>query len=105
MILVCGSCSFTIIAPGPSDIDQDGPALVGDPDMGFAGLRQFGPTLVHHAQLKVRLHIALRNVMYDRSTYRVFVPPARTEGSCIVFSPHSENGQVASILCPKLHFL
>ncbi|KAL7470181.1 hypothetical protein ACHAXS_010440, partial [Conticribra weissflogii] len=45
---------FTVIAPGPRDVDQDGPALVGDPDMGFEGLRQFGPTLVHHAQLKVR---------------------------------------------------
>ena len=45
---------FTVIMPGPADVDQDGPALVGDPDMGFAGLRQFGPTLVHHAQLKVR---------------------------------------------------
>ncbi|KAL9185474.1 hypothetical protein ACHAXT_003251 [Thalassiosira profunda] len=45
---------FTVIAPGPRDVDQDGPALVGDPDVGFEGLRQFGPTLVHHAQLKVR---------------------------------------------------
>lgn len=45
--------SFTIIAPGPSDLDQDGPALVGDPDMGFSGLRQFGPTLTHHTELKV----------------------------------------------------
>lgn len=24
---------FTIIAPGPDDTDQDGPALIGDPDM------------------------------------------------------------------------
>lgn len=45
---------FTIIAPGPKDVDQDGPALVGDPDIGFEGLRQFGPTLIHHTQLKVR---------------------------------------------------
>lgn len=45
---------FTVIAPGPKDVDQDGPALVGGPDIGFEGLRQFGPTLVHHAQLKVR---------------------------------------------------
>merc|ERR1719203_1575718 len=45
---------FTVIAPGPEDVDQDGPALVGDPDIGFEGLRQFGPTLVHHSQLKVR---------------------------------------------------
>ncbi len=35
-------------------IDQDGPALIGDPDMGFSQLRQFGPTLIHHTQLKVR---------------------------------------------------
>ena len=35
-------------------IDADGPTLVGDPDLGFAGLRQFGPTLIHHSQLKNR---------------------------------------------------
>ena len=34
--------------------DADGPTLVGDPDLGFAGLRQFGPTLIHHSQLKYR---------------------------------------------------
>jgi len=45
---------FTVVAPGPDDTDQDGPALIGDPDMGFSGLRQFGPTLIHHTQLKVR---------------------------------------------------
>lgn len=48
---------FTVIAPGPKDVDQDGPALVGDPDIGFEGLRQFGPTLIHHTQLKVRAGI------------------------------------------------
>ena len=46
--------TFTVIAPGPRDQDQDGPALIGDPDMGFANLRQFGPTLIHHTLLKVR---------------------------------------------------
>lgn len=46
--------SFTIIAPGPADRDQDGPALIGDPDLGFSPLRQFGPTLMHHTQLKIR---------------------------------------------------
>ncbi|KAL3762277.1 hypothetical protein ACHAWU_000924 [Discostella pseudostelligera] len=54
---------FTVIAPGPKDVDQDGPALVGDPDIGFAGLRQFGPTLIHHAQLKVRSGINTTNFM------------------------------------------
>ena len=46
--------SFTIIAPGDVDVDQDGPALVGDPDMGFNGLRHFGPALIHHMRLKIR---------------------------------------------------
>ena len=46
--------SFTVIVPGPNDIDADGPTLVGDPDLGFASLRQFGPTLIHHTQLKYR---------------------------------------------------
>lgn len=46
--------TFTVIAPGADDKDADGPTLVGDPDMGFASLRQFGPTLIHHTQLKQR---------------------------------------------------
>jgi len=54
---------FTVVAPGPSDTDQDGPALIGDPDMGFSNLRQFGPTLIHHTQLKVRSDIATENFM------------------------------------------
>ena len=55
--------SFTIIVPGPSDVDRDGPAFVGDPDMGFSSLRNFGPQLVHHTALKVRSNTALRNFM------------------------------------------
>lgn len=55
--------AFTIIAPGPSDIDQDGPALIGDPDMGFSGLRHFGPDLIHHTQLKIRSGIATQDLM------------------------------------------
>lgn len=49
---------FTVVAPGPEDNDQDGPALIGDPDMGFSALRQFGPALIHHTQLKVRSGIS-----------------------------------------------
>lgn len=45
---------FTIIAPGQQRLDQDGPALVGDPDLGFAGLRGFGTPLINHLHLKVR---------------------------------------------------
>jgi len=56
--------TFTVILPGPEDTDQDGPALVGDPDLGFSGLRQFGPTLIHHTQLKVRKGIRNSNFMF-----------------------------------------
>lgn len=52
---------FTIIAPGTVNLDQDGPSLVGDPDLGFEGLRVFGTSLINHLHLKVgaaarRLH-------------------------------------------------
>ncbi|EEC45828.1 predicted protein, partial [Phaeodactylum tricornutum CCAP 1055/1] len=57
--------SFTIIAPGPADRDQDGPALVGDPDLGFSQLRQFGPTLMHHTALKIRSDIDSNFIMVD----------------------------------------
>ncbi|CAE7646309.1 EHD2 [Symbiodinium microadriaticum] len=55
--------SFTIIAPGPKDVDRDGPSFIGDPDMGFAGLKSFGPTLIHHTQLKVRCNTAVTDFM------------------------------------------
>jgi GTPase SAR1 family protein len=55
--------SFTIIAPGPRDVDRDGPSFIGDPDMGFSGLKSFGPTLIHHTQLKVRTNTAITDFM------------------------------------------
>ena len=55
--------AFTIIAPGPGDFDRDGPALVSDPDLGFQGLRQFGPNLIHHSQLKIRRGLATNEFM------------------------------------------
>jgi Dynamin family len=55
--------SFTIIVPGPTDVDKDGPAIIGDPDMGFSSLRAFGPPLIHHTQLKIRSDTALKNMM------------------------------------------
>ncbi|CAM9157010.1 unnamed protein product [Sphacelaria rigidula] len=70
--------SFTIIAPGPSDINQDGPALVGDPDMGFLGLRQFGPTLVHHTELKVRSGTSTNSFMMVDSPGMIDSPVSRT---------------------------
>ena len=53
--------TFTIICPGSSDSDRDGPAMIGDPDMGFQGLRSFGPQLIHHTQLKVRSNTAFKD--------------------------------------------
>jgi hypothetical protein len=46
--------SFTLITSGKDDTDQDGPALVGDPDLGFKGLRNFGNSFVSHVNLKAR---------------------------------------------------
>jgi len=54
---------FTLITSGPDDTDQDGPALVGDPDLGFMGLRNFGNALISHVQLKVRKNLGLKNVI------------------------------------------
>lgn len=56
---------FTIIAPGSEDMDQDGPALVGDPDMGFSGLRSYGPALIQRTQLKVRRDINVNFMLVD----------------------------------------
>ncbi|KAE9296240.1 hypothetical protein PF008_g24054 [Phytophthora fragariae] len=56
---------FTIIAPGRDDLDQDGPALVGDPDLGFSGLRVYGPALIQRTQLKVRKGIQANYMLVD----------------------------------------
>ena len=55
--------SFSIICSGPQDMDQDGHAVVGDPDFGFGGLRPYGTTLLNHLNLKVRSDIAVENIM------------------------------------------
>ena len=55
--------SFTIIASGPNDVDRDGPAFIGDPDMGFTGLKSYGPQLIHHTQLKVRKDLKVQEFM------------------------------------------
>eukprot|EP00514_Thraustochytrium_sp_LLF1b_P013646 CAMPEP_0184548036 /NCGR_PEP_ID=MMETSP0199_2-20130426/5954_1 /TAXON_ID=1112570 /ORGANISM="Thraustochytrium sp., Strain LLF1b" /LENGTH=548 /DNA_ID=CAMNT_0026942605 /DNA_START=41 /DNA_END=1687 /DNA_ORIENTATION=- len=54
---------FTFIAPGPKDLDQAGPSVIGDPDMGFGGLRSFGPALIHHTQLKIRSDLAVDDII------------------------------------------
>jgi hypothetical protein len=70
--------TFTVIIPGPKDNDQDGPALIGDPDLGFSNLRQFGPTLIHHTQLKVRQDIQNSNFMLVDSPGMIDSPHADT---------------------------
>lgn len=54
---------FTIISHGDADLNRNGSSLIGDPDLGFHDLAQFGPMLVHKTQLKVRCGIKLRNMM------------------------------------------
>lgn len=55
--------SFTVIAPGESDIDQDGPAMIGDPDLGFEGLRTYGTALINHVNLKIRSSLDLEDII------------------------------------------
>ncbi|RYG43875.1 hypothetical protein EON67_12390 [archaeon] len=55
--------SFTLIAAGSNDEDQDGPALVGDPTLGFGGLRTYGTALINHVALKIRSGLAVDNIM------------------------------------------
>lgn len=55
--------SFTVVIPGKEDVDQDGPALVGDPELGFSGLRNFGGSLINHVNLKVRTALKVEDIM------------------------------------------
>lgn len=55
---------FTVIAAGERDVNQDGPSLIGDPDLGFSGLRAFGPSLIHHVVLKIRKDLDIRDIMF-----------------------------------------
>jgi GTP-binding protein EngB required for normal cell division len=63
--------NFTIIAPSSSiDYDQDGFAIIGNPDYGFTSLQQFGPTLQHHTVFKLRKDI---NAQFIIGTSRRYV--------------------------------
>jgi hypothetical protein len=53
---------FTIITHGAVDTDRDGPAVVGNPDLPYEGLRHFGDQLVSHIRLKLRPAELLRTV-------------------------------------------
>jgi predicted GTPase len=70
--------SFTIIGPGEADIDRSGPALVGDPDLGFGDLQAFGPVLINHTQLKVRTGTRIKNFMIVDSPGMIDSPVTET---------------------------
>uniref|UniRef100_A0A7R9U1U8 Dynamin N-terminal domain-containing protein n=1 Tax=Pinguiococcus pyrenoidosus TaxID=172671 RepID=A0A7R9U1U8_9STRA len=69
--------AFTIIAPGEQDGDRDGPSVIGDPDLGFAGLRHYGPGLVHQTSLKVRQGLRASNFMMVDSPGMIDSPVSR----------------------------
>lgn len=69
--------NFTIIGPGEEDIDRNGPAFIGDPDLGFSALKVFGPVLVNHTQLKVRSNTALKDFMLVDSPGMIDSPVGR----------------------------
>ena len=70
--------NFTVLVPGPSDNDRDGPAFISDPDLGFSGLRSFGPSLIHHTQLKIRSNTAVQDFAIVDSPGMIDSPRVRT---------------------------
>ncbi len=65
---------FTLIVGGTRDVDQNGPAVVGDPTLGFGGLRQHGTALINHLHLKVRQGLKLSGVMIIDSPGMIDAP-------------------------------
>ncbi len=76
---------------------KDGPALVGDPDLGFGGLRQFGPALVHHTSLKIRSGIEIDDFMMVDSPGMIDSPVSRTS----LFDSYSNGGNGTGGLGPS----
>ena len=70
--------NFTVIVPGPADGDRDGPAFIGDPDLGFSGLRSFGPALIHHTCLKIRSGVSIQDFAIVDSPGMIDSPRVRT---------------------------
>ena len=86
--------SFSIICSGPQDMDQDGHAVVGDPDFGFGGLRPYGTTLLNHLNLKVRSEIAVENIMLVDSPGMIDSPTELAD--LLALSGAGEEGAAAS---------
>jgi septin family protein len=85
---------FTVIAPGPVDVNQDGIALSGNPDFGFTSLRQFGPTLLHHTILKVRANTQTNFLLID--TPGIIDAPGNYNG-IIQSNPYQNQSQQAQV--------
>ena len=77
---------FTLITSGAEDTDQDGPALVGDPDLGFMALRNKGSALISHINLKVRKGVALNNVILVDSPGMIDCPAVSTSQAHIAIN-------------------
>jgi ribosome biogenesis GTPase A len=81
--------NFTVIASSSTssqeeneehnDLDRNGAALIGDPDLGFDDLKVFGPILTNHTQLKVRKDINCKNFMIIDSPGMIDSPVARNQ--------------------------
>eukprot|EP01138_Halocafeteria_seosinensis_P015039 gb/GECG01015351.1/.p1 GENE.gb/GECG01015351.1/~~gb/GECG01015351.1/.p1 ORF type:complete len:561 (+),score=54.51 gb/GECG01015351.1/:1-1683(+) len=72
--------SFSVVVPGKEDVDQDGPALVGDPELGFEGLRSFGGSLINHVNLKVRKGLKVDDIMLVDSPGMIDSPVSTRSG-------------------------
>ena len=67
---------FTVIAPGTEDVDRDGASFIGDPTLGFAPLRTFGPAFMNHFTLKVRTGLATDSMLLVDSPGMIDAPAA-----------------------------
>jgi hypothetical protein len=79
---------FTVIVKGSADADQDGPALIGDPSLGFSGLRQHGNALINHLSLKIRSGIGIENVMLVDSPGMIDSPVAPANAAAAASGGH-----------------
>eukprot|EP01039_Chlorochromonas_danica_P001641 gene1640-1791_t len=89
--------NFTIIGPGEEDLDRNGPALVGDPDLGFSELKGYGNTLINHTQLKVRANTAVKDFMIVDSPGMIDSPASK--GNNTLIPPSMDRGYNFDAVC------
>ena len=66
-------------------MDRNGPALIGDPDMGFSSLQSYGNLLINHTLLKIRGNIRVSEYMVVDSPGMIDSPVARKHSSSSTF--------------------